>query len=158
MKKKQQEILPQQIWEQGKIENLKEHILSQSRLQSKERKLKNELLAIQYKIEDYIESVNTQKKMEILDFVKMYLQVLNTTQKSLAALFEMPPSNLHKYLVGDRRLNKDLVLKLSSFSHVNPEYWLRIEVKNELFAIKEEGINNAYKKYDYRNLRSVNTV
>ena len=60
----------------------------------------------------------------------------------------MKESNLHKYLVGERKLNPSLVLKLSSFSHLNPEYWLSIEVKNELIEIKK----NSCQKYDYRNL------
>ena len=65
----------------------------------------------------------------------------------------MKESNLHKYLVGERKLNPSLVLKLSSFSHLNPEYWLRVEVKNELIEIKKERArNNDYQKYDYRNL------
>ena len=64
----------------------------------------------------------------------------------------MKDSNLHKYLVGERKLNPSLVLKLSSFSHLNPEYWLRIEVKNELIDIKKErNQNNSYQKYDYHN-------
>lgn len=65
----------------------------------------------------------------------------------------MKESNLHKYLVGERKLNPSLVLKLSSFSHLNLEYWLRVEVKNELIEIKKERArNNDYQKYDYRNL------
>jgi hypothetical protein len=50
-------------------------------------------------------------------------------------------------------LNADLVLKLSSFSHVDPEYWFRVEVKNELIEIKKEKAKaKDYQKYDYRNL------
>ncbi|HAO51488.1 MAG TPA: transcriptional regulator, partial [Runella sp.] len=81
------------------------------------------------------------------------LKTFNITQKKLADLFEMKDSNLHKYLAGERKLNSSLVLKLSSFSHLNPEYWLRVEVKNELIEIrKERARNNDYQKYDYRNL------
>jgi plasmid maintenance system antidote protein VapI len=65
----------------------------------------------------------------------------------------MQDSNLHKYLVGKRKLNASLVLKLSSFSHLSPEYWLRVEVKNELIEItKEKERSKDYQKYDYRNL------
>ena len=76
---------------------------------------------------------------------------LGWTQKKLADLFEMKDSNLHKYLVGERKLNADLVLKLSSFCHLSPEYWLRVEVKNELIEITKEKTKD-YQKYDYRNL------
>jgi plasmid maintenance system antidote protein VapI len=147
------EIEPNDIWNEGKKNDLKKLILSHSRKQSNERRLRNELLSIQYQIEDYIENDSNSARMDILDFIKMYLKTLNVTQKKLASLFEMRDSNLHKYLVGERKLNTHIVLKLSSFSHTSPEYWLRIQVKNELMEItKEKGNAKKYRKYDYRNL------
>jgi plasmid maintenance system antidote protein VapI len=143
----------EEIWNEQKKRSLKEFVVSQSKKQSPERKLRNELLAIQYRIEDYIENDNYDDKLRLLDFVKMYLNTLNVSQKKLAELFEMKDSNLHKYLTGERKLNASLVLKLSSFSHVKPEYWLRVEVKNELIEIyKEKEKSQEYQKYDYRNL------
>lgn len=150
---KTQEVQIEAIWNEEKSAALKDFITAHSQAQSKEQKLRNELLAIQYKIEDYIESENVSDPLRVLDFVKLYLKTFNITQKKLADLFEMKDSNLHKYLVGERKLNPSLVLKLSSFSHLNPEYWLRVEVKNELIEInKERARNNDYQKYDYRNL------
>ena len=150
--KSKKEIQPTDIWNTKKTDDLKGFILSHSKKQSQERLLKNELLAIQYQIEDYIESNNHEKKMRVLDFVKMYLSTLNITQKRLADLFEMKDSNLHKYLTGERKLNTSLVLKLSSFSHTDPENWLRVEVKNELIEITKEKEKTKYQKYDYQNL------
>ena len=147
------EIQASAIWNEDKMTELKSFIRSQSQKQTQERKLKNELLAIQYQIEDYIENEHIIEKKTILDFVKMYLKVFNATQKSLANLFEMQDSNLHKYLTEGRKLNPSIVLKLSAFSRTNPEYWLRIEVKNELFEVaKEKEQGNKYAKYDYKNL------
>lgn len=154
--KNNKEIQIADIWNEEKKENLKDFILSHSKKQSKERVLKNELLAIQYQLEDYIENDNYANKRTVLDFVKMYLKTLNITQKKLAELFEMKDSNLHKYLVGERKLNASLVLKLSSFSHTNPEYWLRVEVKNELMDIVKEQETDKYRKYDYRHLLTAN--
>lgn len=151
MKSKEIEIT--EIWNEEKSNSLTDFIISHSQKQSTERKLKNELLAIQYKIEDYLEAETTSEKLRVLDFVKLYLKTLNVTQKRLAHLFEMKDSNLHKYLIGERKLNANIVLKLSSFSHLSPEYWLRIEVKNELLEITKEKERYAdYSKYDYRNL------
>ena len=151
--KKNQEIQPTDIWAKDKTDDLKAFILKQSEEQSKERKLRNDLLSIQYKIEDYIQNDNPSHKLKLHDIVKMYLKTLNITHKRLADLFEMKDSNLHKYLNGQRKLNTSLVLKLSSFSHTNPEYWLRVEVKNEMLEIaKEQQKSQAYQKYDYRNL------
>ena len=150
---KSREIQITEIWNEDKRNALKDFITVHSQKQSKERKLRNELLAIQYRIEDYIGSENISDRLRILDFVKLYLKALNVTQKKLADLFEMKDSNLHKYLVGERKLNAAIVLKLSSFSNLNPEYWLRVEVKNELIEIKKEKERNKdYQKYDYRNL------
>jgi antitoxin HigA-1 len=151
MKSKEIEIT--KIWNEDKSNSLKDFIIIHSQKQSRERKLRNELLAIQYQIEDYIETEITSDRLRILDFVKLYLKTFNVTQKKLAHLFEMKDSNLHKYLIGERKLNTNIVLKLSSFSHLSPEYWLRVEVKNELFEItKEKERSNDYQKYDYRNL------
>jgi plasmid maintenance system antidote protein VapI len=153
MMKASNEVEVEDIWNDQKKAGLKEFILSESAKQSEERRLRNELLAIQYRMQDYIESENPTNMLRLMDFVKMYLNTLNVTQKKLAELFEMKDSNLHKYLVGERKLNADLVLKLSSFSHVDPEYWFRVEVKNELIEInKEKAKAKDYQKYDYRNL------
>ena len=90
--------------------------------------------------------------MQILDFVKLILKTLGITQKNLASTFEMKDTNLYKYLIGERRLNSDIVLKLSSFSHTQPELWFNIQIKNELFELRKEKEKIAkYKKYDYRN-------
>ena len=151
--KDNREIDPIDVWNEKKNDGLKDFILLNSKKQSDERKLQNELLSIQYQIEDYINNENAKDKQSVLDFVKKYLRALNTTPRKMATLFEMRDSNLHKYLVGERRLNQDIIFKLSCFSHTKPEYWLRIQVKNDLFEKKKNKENiEKYKKYDYKNL------
>lgn len=153
---KNKEVRIADLWNKEKSKTLSEFIIGQSNKQTKERKLRNELLSIQYKIEDYIESDNVIQKLNILDFVKMYLNTLNVTQRRLADLFEMKDSNLYKYLIGERKLNSTLVLKLSSFTDLSPEHWLRIQVKNELIEInKEKKKKKIYEKYNYQNLLAV---
>jgi antitoxin HigA-1 len=152
---KNQEIHVNDIWNDNKQDELKQFILLHSEKQSKERKLTNQLLSIQYKIEDYIRDENENEEiLKLLDFVKMYLKTLDITQKKLAELFEMKDSNLYKYLIGERKLNPKLILKLSHFSHTKPEYWIQIQVKNELIELKKEN-TDYYEKYDYRNLIGV---
>ncbi|WP_220466235.1 hypothetical protein [Dyadobacter psychrotolerans] len=102
-----------EIWIDDKRTSLKEFITGHSENQSHEQKLRTELLAIQYRIEDYIESKSISDRLRVLDFVKLYLKTFNVTQKKLANLFEMKDSYLHKYLVGERKLNASIVLKLS---------------------------------------------
>lgn len=154
MNMKNKEIKFEDIWNDKKKEDIKKAVLQHSSKQSKERILTNQLLSIQYKLEDYIQNETEDiEVLKVLDFVKMYLKVLNLTKKELAAYFGMEDSNLHKYLTGTRKLNAELVLKLSSFSHTKPEYWYRVQIKNELIELNKEKKNvEKYKKYDYRNL------
>jgi plasmid maintenance system antidote protein VapI len=150
---KAREIQINDIWNDKKKVELKEFISVHSAKQSRERKLTTELLSIQYALEDYIQNENDQRVLKILDFVKMYLKVFKITKKELAAYFDMRDSNLHKYLSGERKLNATVALKLSTFSHTKPEYWYRVQVKNELIELNKEKENvESYKKYDYRNL------
>ncbi|PKP16149.1 MAG: transcriptional regulator [Bacteroidetes bacterium HGW-Bacteroidetes-23] len=151
---KNKEIKPEAIWNEEKKSGLKEFISSHSAKQTKERILKNKLLSIQYKLEDYIQNDTDDQVLRILDFVKMYLKELKITKKELADYFEMKDSNLHKYLSGERKLNAKVVLKLSTFSHTKPEQWYRVQIKNELRELKKENVEN-YKKYDYRNLMEI---
>ena len=151
---KNKEIQFEEIMNDKKKEGLKEFITSHSAKQSKERILTNRLLAIQYKLEDYIQNDSDDDEvLKILDFVKMYLKALNLTKKKLATYFEMRDSNLQKYLSGERKLNAEVVLKLSAFSHTKPEHWYRVQVKNELIELKKEKQKTGnYQRYDYRNL------
>lgn len=150
------EIQISDIWNDKKKDELKQFISIHSVKQSRERKLTNELLSIQYRLEDYIQNDNDEKIFKILDFVKMYLKVLHLSKKELANYFDMRDSNLHKYLSGERKLNANVALKLSAFSHTKPEYWYRVQVKNEMIELNKEKENvELYKKYDYRNLVEV---
>ncbi|RTY72571.1 transcriptional regulator [Flavobacterium sp. GSP27] len=157
MNMKTKEIQIEDIWNDKKKGELKKAILSHSTTQSRERILSNRLLSIQYKLEDYIrnESDDTEV-LKILDFVKMYLKVLNLSKKRLATYFEMRDSNLHKYLSGERKLNAQVALKLSTFSHTKPEQWYKVQLKNEMIELNKEKANTKeYEKYDYRNLVEV---
>ena len=152
-KEKISEISQKEIWNEDKSKRIKEFILIESQKQSYERKLRNELLSIKYRIEDYIENEQIEKEMKILDFVKLYLKTFDITQKKLASAFDMKGPNLHKYLRGDRRLNPDIAFKLSSFSRTKPELWYFVQTKNELLSLKKEKENiKKYEKYDYKKI------
>lgn len=151
---KQKEISIEEVFNKERQRQLNKFISLHAGKQSKKEVLENKLLGIRFTLEDYIH--NEDENIEImvpLDFVKMYLNVLNLTKKKLANYFEMSDSNLQKYLSGERKLNADLVLKLAAFSHTKPEYWFQLQVKNELIALKKEKKNfSAYQKFDYRQL------
>lgn len=147
------EVREKDVWNPEKLDQLRDAILTESEKQSPERKLRNELLAINYRLEDYIADEWPPSEMRILDFVKLYLQAMRLTHKELANAFGMKDPNLYKYLTGERKLNLDLVLKLSAFTHTKPEIWYYLEVKNELLALKQQqGKMAEYSRYDYRKL------
>jgi antitoxin HigA-1 len=150
------EIEPKDIWNESKQGQLSDFISEQSKKQSKERLLRNKLLSIQYQLEDYANNADPQPELRILDFVKMYLEALNISKRSLSQYFEMHDGNLHKYLSGERKLNAEIAMKLSSFSHTKPEQWFAIQVKNELSELrKDKNAVEKYKKYGYENLVNV---
>lgn len=147
------ELKESEIWDKDKMKKVRDFILTESKKQSPERKLRNQILSIQYLMQDYVEKERVEKEMRILDFVRLYLKLLKISQKDLASCFEMKDSNLYKYLIGERKLNPDIVLKLSSFSNTQPELWYYIEIKNELDELRKEKEKiKQYKKYDYKKL------
>ncbi|MCF2218337.1 transcriptional regulator [Chryseobacterium sp. PS-8] len=149
--KTKKEVTLESVFDESKKALLKDFIKASSKKQSKERLLRNQLLSIQYRIEDYIAVDSTnEESLKLLDFVKMYLRTLNITKKEFARHLDMQDSNLHKYLVGERKLNAEVVLKISYFTHTKPEYWYRIQIKNEIAELrKEEKRSKEYEKYDY---------
>lgn len=153
---KKTEILPKEVWNNEKLNDINEFVKNHSDNQSKEKKIRNKFLSIQYKIEDYIENDDLKENevLNILDFVKMYLKALDITKKDLAQYFGMGDSHLHKYLTGERKLNPEVVLKISSFFHTKPEYWYRIQVKNEIVKLEKEKAKD-YDKYDYKKILSI---
>lgn len=152
--KKDSELKPNEIWNKEKINKAKKFILSESKKQSSERILRNDVLSLKYKMQDYIQQDKIEQEMRILDFVKLYLNLLNITQKELATVFGMKDTNLYKYMIGERKLNPDLVFKLSSFSHTEPELWYHIQIKNELSELrKQKDKIKEYEKYDYKKIK-----
>ncbi len=71
---KNKEIKAEAIWNDEKKSGLNDFISTHSAKQSKERILKNKLLSIQYKLEDYIQNDTDDQVLRILDFVKIYLK------------------------------------------------------------------------------------
>jgi len=59
---KKGEITAEQIWDSKGYDIVKEAIKKDSRSQSKERKLRNKLLSIQYKLEDLIKNITPDFK------------------------------------------------------------------------------------------------
>lgn len=115
-----------------------------------EQKIKNELMAIRYEVEEYIND-NRAKPLTIEKVVSDYLDVLNLSFRKFAINLDTTDSNLRKYLSGERKFNADLAMKFSCFFHTPAEIWLQLQLKNELSELKKEKKQvRHYERYDYR--------
>ena len=126
---------------------------SYNRQRSPERILKNEMLAIRYKMEEYVMDQETsfEQMYTIQDFVKDFLKVLGLKKGAFANYIEIDDSNLNKYYNNDRRFNPVLALKFGHFFHTPAELWLKIQFKNELLYFQmETKSGEKYEKYDYK--------
>jgi len=139
-------------WSASKLAAMKALIKKEAAKRSPERKLKNELLGIKYQMEEYIENMDSiEPKLQGIDtFLNAYLSTLNLQFKQFAVFIDTTDGNLKKYLSGQRKFNTDLAMKFGCFFHTSPDLWLKVQLKNELIALRREHRQVArYKKYDY---------
>ena len=115
-------------WSDDKLAKIKAFVKNHSDKRTPERKLKNEMLAIKYQMESYIdnEDVTERNLISLETFLDSYLAVLNLTLKKFANSIDTTDGNLKKYLSGDRKFNIDLALKFSSFFHTTLIYGCRL--------------------------------
>jgi plasmid maintenance system antidote protein VapI len=152
-RKERKEILPENIWgDSNSRKKTKEFIEEFKRKQPSEQKLDTRLKAIQYKMEDYIAQGDSANIIEIVDFINDFLKLFRMQKNEFAKILGMNYANLYKYLNGERKLNADLVFKISSFSHTTPEMWLFIEAKNNMLELKKNKQEiTKYEKYKFEN-------
>jgi len=139
-------------WSEKDIAELKAQSGEIAKNRSPEQKLKNELTALRYEIEEYLNNDSlTNKPLTIEKAVSGYLEVLNLPFRKFALCLDTTDGNLRKYLSGERKFNKDLALKFASFFHTSPELWLLLQLKEDLIELKKEKKQlKQYQKYDYR--------
>ena len=117
-------------------------LLNKSKERSTAQKREIELLALKFKMEDYIESEGQDVKLPG-EFLKQYLKTLEIPQKKFADYINLNPSNLSKLISGERPINYELALIFGKIFNNDPILWIEIQVKNELKKIK----NVKHKKY-----------
>jgi plasmid maintenance system antidote protein VapI len=125
---------------------------------SPERLLKNAMLAVQYRMDHYLQDdlVSYENICTIEQFVTDFLKVLGINKTAFARFIEIDGANLNKYYRSDRRFNTELALKFSHFFHTPPDLWLKVQIKNELLSLqKEKEADDKYLKYDYEKLLQI---
>ena len=140
----------------SEYEDFRGELLKRSEARTEEQKIKIELLALKYKIEEYLEKEDGRIILAG-EFIRQYLDVLKIKQNRFAEYIGMKPSNLSKLLKGERPINYRLALILGRLFDVNPIYWLEIQTKNEFMSLRGKS-DNEIKKYSLEDLLGRNRI
>lgn len=146
-------------WSAEKLANTKKLIKSLAAKRSPDQVLKNEFLAIQYKMEEYAEANENliKKPIPLETFLHEYLAILNISFRKFALAIDMNDANLKKYIAGERKFNPDLARKFGRFFHTSPVTWLKVYHLNDLIKLRTEKIEKRYDKYDFRKVTQVSS-
>lgn len=111
-------------------------LLNKSKQRSSERKRKIELMALKFKMEDYLSSKDKHSEL-VGDFLKAYLNTFDIKQNQFADYIGIKPSNLSKLIKGERPLNHELALVFGAIFENDPMLWLEIQDKNKLYELSK---------------------
>jgi len=125
-------------------------LLNKTKEQTTEQKRRIELLALKFKMEDYLKSEGHDVRLAG-EFLKLYLKTLNIRQNKFANYIGLNPSNLNKLIVGTRPINYELALIFGNIFNIDPMIWIRIQAKNELNKLNETK-RKKYKDYTLNDL------
>ncbi len=112
-------------------------MLNKVKSQPEAQKREIELLAIKFKMQDYMESEDAELKQPG-EFLKEYLKTLRIPQTKFAHYIDINPSNLSKLIKGERPINYELAIVLGKIFNNDPMLWVEIQAKNELKKIKRD--------------------
>lgn len=137
--------------ESADFKALQTAILEHSQKQSPKDKLRNELLRLRFKMEEYNSKTLPQNPVEAGEFIKEFLKLLDIQSKVFAQYIGYQESNLSALYKGRRKINHDLALKLGKIFNTTPDLWLSIQTKNELWKIQQAD-KEQYEKYSLKDL------
>lgn len=138
-------------------ELIEEHGRFLHRTRSPERIIKNQMLSVLYRLEEYLqtEDSDVNEVYSIEYFVNEFCKVLKLNKTQFANYLDTDVSNLNKYLKGQRVFNKELAMKFSRFFNTPVDVWLKVQLKNDLIVLHEEEKGHQYDKYDYRKVLKI---
>lgn len=132
---------------------IKEKINEFLKKQTPKQKIETQILALKYKMEDYIEQNNPEKVLLVGYFIEELLNMINIKDKNFAEYIGVSKYDFSKLLHGRKKLNNDLALKLGYIFNIKPTLWIDIETKNELLELEKE-VKSNYKNYKLDDLIS----
>ncbi len=111
-------------------------LLNKSKSQTESQKREIELLAIKFKMEDYLISDNSEVKLAG-EFLKSFLKSTHIRQNKFAEYIGLKPSNLNKVISGERPISYEIAIILGRIFSTEPMVWLNIQAKNEFKKITQ---------------------
>lgn len=120
-------------------------LLNKSKAQTELQKKRIELMALKFRMEDYLKSEDRDIKFTG-EFLKACLKITQVHQNKFANYIGLKPSNLSKIIGGERPINHDIALILGRIFNVEPMIWLNVQAKNELIKMAQSN-KNKYAKY-----------
>jgi len=130
--------------------NFQAILLNKSKSQTESQKREIELLAIKYKMEDYLISDNSEVKLAG-EFLKSFLKSTHIRQNKFAEYIGLKPSNLNKVIGGERPISYEIAIILGRIFSTEPMIWLNIQAKNELKKITQSK-QSKYNQYSLDDL------
>ena len=127
-------------------------LLNKSKERSNDQKRMIELMALKFKMEDYLHSKDKHSVL-VGDFLKAYLNAFEIRQNKFANYTGLRPSNLTKLIKGERSLNHELALVFGTIFRNDPMLWLDIQDKNKLYELSKSKSKDL-KKYSLDDLIS----
>lgn len=127
-------------------------LLNKSKERSKEQNNLIELMALKFKMEDYLRSDGKQFLL-VGDFLKDYLAAFEIRQNKFAEYIGVRPSNLSKLIKGERSLNHELALVFGKIFRNDPMLWLDVQDKNKLDELSKSK-HREIRKYSLKDLIS----
>lgn len=132
------------------FDELQAILLNKSKSQTESQKRAIELLAIKFKMEDYLNSEDSEVKLAG-EFLKSFLRTTHIRQNKFADYIGLKPSNLSKVIGGERPISHEIAIILGRIFNTEPMIWLNIQAKNEFKKITQSN-KNKYTQYSLDDL------
>ena len=133
------------------FKDLKSAMQNAFQAQSQTTKIENGLLALRFRMEDYLSQKEVEEIISVGVFLRLFVGLLNVKNKDLAKYIDYKESNLSALLRGNRKINIDLAIKFGNIFRIDPLIWLHIQTKNELIKARNNEVEE-YQKYKLEDL------
>ncbi len=130
---------------------LQAQIINASKKQTQEQIRENELLALRFRMEEYLKQQKPERIIKTGGFLKELLTIFGIKNKRFADYIGWSESNLSALINGRRKLNHDLAIKFGYIFKINPSVWINIQNQNDLWETERAD----FQKYQNYNLNDL---